>query len=63
MQKVLLGVLIGFGVGELFNRWEKKVDKEPVVIQPELSEELKKMIDELDLSKIDGSHLVQVKNR
>ena len=25
MNKFLLGVLIGFGVGELFNKWEKKV--------------------------------------
>lgn len=28
MQKVLLGVLIGFGIGGLFNRWEKKTVKE-----------------------------------
>ena len=59
MNKFLLGVLIGFGIGEAFNRWEKKVDKDetndaPEINQVDLSEhpELKKSIDELDLTKI-----------
>lgn len=28
MQKFLIGVLLGFSIGELFDLWEKKIDKE-----------------------------------